>query len=54
MSDYSDTKDCNECAGTGEVEQDYVERASFSNDYGFISTEWVICQECNGTGEQDD
>ena len=54
MSDSNEHKDCNECGGKGEVEEDYVERASFDNDYGFISTEWVECQECNGTGEQDD
>ena len=44
------TEVCPECGGSGEVERETYHDQSFSNPYGYYSSAWVECDNCNGDG----
>lgn len=43
-------KECEECEGNGEVENEYFRPMSFSNPYGDAYTRWEPCDVCGGDG----
>lgn len=45
---------CETCDGLGTIEVEYYVRQSFSVDSGYIDTEEINCECCNGTGEIDE
>jgi DnaJ-class molecular chaperone len=53
MRSLTETIDCAECAGTGEVEIEVYDVASFSNPYGDITVRYDVCPECSGSGEKE-
>jgi DnaJ-class molecular chaperone len=53
MRSFTETTDCAECEGTGEIEIEVYDVASFSNPYGDIAVRYDVCPECNGSGEEE-
>jgi hypothetical protein len=53
MRSFTETIECTECAGTGEIEIEVYDVASFSNPYGDIAVRYDVCPECNGSGEEE-
>lgn len=45
---------CPHCDGEGTIEVEFYVRQSFSVDSGYIDTETVECECCNGSGEIED
>jgi DnaJ-class molecular chaperone len=43
--------DCPECGGDGTVEYEVAVPMSFSNPIGFLDTEIVGCENCDGSGQ---
>jgi len=45
---------CEECGGTGEVEQEIFRTHNCARDVGYVDTRWAICEWCNGDGILDE
>ena len=45
---------CEECGGTGEVEQEIFRTHNCARDVGYVDTRWAIWEWCNGDGILDE
>jgi len=45
---------CKHCGGDGKIEVEEYFPRGFNNDIGIIGTKYIECDECKGTGKEEE
>ena len=48
------SKLCKHCGGDGQIEVEEYFPRGFNNDIGIIGTKYIECDECKGTGKEEE
>ena len=48
------SKLCKHCDGDGQIEVEEYYPRGFNNDVGIIGTKFIECDECKGTGKEEE